>query len=116
QALAAKIRILLAEGNNAPWDHTIQTIDDCLDVLRVDIVAGDNDNILLPADDVIFASVPKAIVSAQIPSTSNCSRGLLGIVSITVEHRRRLDQDLANLPLVQVVELVVDNPDATSRN
>jgi hypothetical protein len=83
--LGPEARVVHPERHHAARDGSRKLAHCCLDVLRVNVPAGNNDDILLTANDIVLGLVPEAIIPAEIPTISERCRGIHRVISVAFE-------------------------------
>src|SRR5271165_1802819 len=94
-----KIRIVQAHGNGATVVDGRMCGSNLLDVLRIDVLATDNQQVFLASHDVQLAVNIETEIAAVIPAVDERLRGEVGTVVIAFEEAIAADENLADIPL-----------------
>src|SRR5208337_5326479 len=97
----SKIGIEHAQRNGPAVVNRGMAANNLFDVLRINVLATDNEQVLLAADDIKFAVEVEAEVPAIIPAVTHRIFGEIGTVVVALEQRVALDGDLAHVPALQ---------------
>src|SRR3954447_18160397 len=90
--------------------HRGMLVEDLLDLARVDVVAAADDQLLLAVDDEeVAVLVDLGHVATVEPAVLDRVLGGVGLVPVALHDVVALDDDLADLALVDLVAVVVDD-------
>src|SRR5262249_37293557 len=98
-----------AESDDTPGGNAAHVVDDRLDVLRIDVLAADDDQVLLTAGDEELAAGEVAEVAGAVPAVDERGRSRFGVAVAAVPEARRGEQDLALDALPEVAPGVTDD-------
>ena len=70
---------------------------DLLNVVRIDVLAGNNNQIVLSPNDVQFLIHDESKITGAVPPVLHCLRRQIRAVIISGEQRVALNQDLAHM-------------------
>src|SRR5271165_1947621 len=97
----SKIGIEHAQSNRATVVNCGMAADNLFDVLGIDVLATDDEQVFLAADDIKLVIEIEAEISGVIPAVANRLLGKIGAVVVPLKQRVALDSDLAYAAVLQ---------------
>src|SRR5271165_4610543 len=97
----AKISIEHAERDGAAIVDCRVAADDLLDVLRIDVLAAYDEQVVLAADDIKFTIEIKTKIAGVIPAVAKDFFGEVRTIVVSLKQRVALDGDLSHVTVLQ---------------
>jgi hypothetical protein len=96
QYVGTAVSSVNAEGRDTPREDSPNSTNSILYILRVDVVPGNDDYVLLPSNYIAIATVEKPMVARVVPIIRQDLGSLVRIVSVPRKKARGPDGDFAN--------------------